>query len=112
MPPPFLNRDERRSEPRRATQLAGVVTAPALEVGCVITDQSDNGMRVRLARAVSLPDRVVVVEVAAGLAHEAEVRWRKGHEAGLRRLSTAALGGLTPQRLTAARDAWKRAGGR
>ncbi len=110
--PPLLSRDERRSEPRRATHLPGVVTAPALEMGCVITDQSESGLRIRLARAVAIPDRVVVVEIGAGVAHEAEVRWRKGHEAGLKRLSTVPLRGLTPQRLTAARDAWKRAGGR
>ena len=106
------DRPERRAEPRRAANLAGVVVASGLEVGCVIVDVSDNGMRVRLSRNLSLPEQVTVVEIGAGLAHEARVIRRDGHEAGLKRQGQTRLGGLVPARLTQAREAWIRAGGR
>lgn len=106
------DRPERRAEPRRAVNVAGVVVAPGLEVGCVIVDLSATGMRVRLSRNLSLPEQVVVVEIGAGLAHEARVVRRDGHEAGLKRSGQAKLGGLVPARLTQAREAWLRAGGR
>lgn len=105
-------RQERRTEPRRAANVAGVIVAPGLEVGCVIVDVSDSGMRVRLSRNLSLPEQVVVVEIGAGLAYDAKVVRRDGHEAGLKRSGEAKLGGLVPARLTQAREAWLRAGGR
>lgn len=106
------DRPERRAEPRRVVNAAGVVVASGLEVGCVILDLSTGGMRIRLSRNLPLPEQVVVVEIAAGLAHEARVVRRDGHEMGLKRAGQARLGGLTPARLTAAREAWIRAGGR
>lgn len=106
------DRPERRAEPRRPANVAGVVVAPGLEVGCVIVDVSATGMRVRLSRNLSLPEAVVVVEIGAGLAHEARVVRRDGHEAGLKISGQSRLGGLVPARLTQAREAWLRAGGR
>ena len=106
------DRPERRAEPRRPSNVAGVVVAPGLEIGCVIMDLSDSGMRVRLSRNLALPEQVVVVEIGAGLAHEGRVVRRDGHEAGLKRSGQARLGGLVPARLAAAREAWLRAGGR
>lgn len=61
---------------------------------------------------MALPDRVVVVDLDEALAIEAQVAWRKGAEAGLKRTGRFPLRGLTPSRLTPARDAWIRAGGR
>lgn len=69
-------------------------------------------MKLRLERQVALPDRVVVVDLDEALAIEAQVAWRKGAEAGLKRTGRFPLRGLTPSRLTPARDAWIRAGGR
>ena len=43
---------------------------------------------------------------------EAQVAWQKGVEAGLKRLGQASLRGLVPSRLSDARAAWLRAGGR
>lgn len=106
------DRPERRAEPRRPSNVAGVVVAPGLEVGCIIIDVSDSGMRLRLSRNLALPEQVIVVEIGAGLAHEAKVVRRDGHEAGLKRSGQAKLGGLVPARLTQAREAWLRAGGR
>jgi hypothetical protein len=108
----FKGKDDRRAEPRRALNTPGVVVAPGLEMGCALLDESRGGLRIRLQRDVPLPDAVVVVDIAEGLARQGRVMWRKGHEAGLKISETARVGGLVPERLTAARDAWRRAGGR
>lgn len=108
----FRDKTERRTETRRAVNARGVLVAPGLEAACLIVDVSDTGMRIRLERGLTLPDAVIVVEVASGLAHEARVLRRDGVEAGLKRLGQTKLGGLTPSRLAAAREAWLRAGGR
>ena len=55
-----------------------MVVAPGLEIGCVIVDVSNSGMRVRLSRNLSLPEQVTVVEIGAGLAYEAKVVRRDG----------------------------------
>lgn len=104
--------DDRRNELRKPANARGVVVAPGLEIGCVISDLSAGGMRLRLDRNLALPQRVTVVDIAAGLAHEVEVAWRKPAEIGVKRLSQASLRGLAPSRLLPAREAWMRAGGR
>jgi hypothetical protein len=54
----------------------------------------------------------VVIDIDQGLAIEAQVAWQKGIEAGLKRIGQASLRGLVPSRLSDARAAWLRAGGR
>lgn len=108
----FRDKSERRTETRRAVNARGVVVAPGLEAACLIVDVSETGMRIRLERTLTLPTDLVVVEIATGLAHEARVLRRDGVEAGLKRQGQTKLGGLTPSRLAAARDAWVRARGR
>lgn len=103
---------DRRQEPRRPAQRRAVIVAPGLELAAVITDLSASGMRLRLDRALTPPVRILVVDIADALAHEAEVVWRKGQDIGVKKHSQTSLRGLTPQRLTLARDAWLRAGGR
>jgi len=103
---------DRRLEPRKPSNGRGVVVAPGLEIACIVSDMSASGMRVRLERQLALPNRVFLVDVAEGLAHECAVAWRKGNEAGLKRLSQSSLRGLAPSRLLPAREAWLRAGGR
>ncbi len=104
--------DDRRLEPRKPSNGRGVVVAPGLELACVISDVSPSGMRIRLERQLALPSRVFLVDVAAAAAHECDVAWKKGNEAGLKRLSQSSLRGLAPSRLLPAREAWIRAGGR
>ncbi|HEY0599568.1 PilZ domain-containing protein [Brevundimonas sp.] len=109
-----MNRpDDRRLEPRSPANMRGVVIAPGLELACLILDQSGSGARLRLDRNLALPERVVVVDVVQATAVEAQVIWRKGQEAGVKRLGAAAsLRGLVPSRLASARAALMRAGGR
>jgi hypothetical protein len=89
-----------------------VVIAPGIEMTCLITDTSTGGLRIRTDRQIALPARVTVVDVAGGTALEVEVAWRKGMEAGLKRITEASVRGLVPSRLLPAREAWVRAGGR
>jgi hypothetical protein len=103
---------DRRLEPRQPSGGRGVIVAPGLELACIVSDVSASGMRVRLERQLALPARVTLVTVADGLAHECDVAWKKGNEAGLKRLSQSSLRGLAPSRLLHAREAWLRAGGR
>ena len=109
---PFRRQDDRRAEPRRPTNAAGLVVAPGMELGCAIVDESAHGLRIRLQRDLALPPEIVVVDMGAGKARQGQVVWRKGHEAGLKTRDEASLRGLVPQRFAAARDAWRRAGGR
>ena len=82
-------------------------------MACLIVDMSDGGVRVRLDRALSLPRQILLVDIAAGTACEADVAWCKGMEAGLKcRVRANSLKGLVPARFAPARDAWTRAGGR
>jgi hypothetical protein len=103
---------DRRFEPRSPANARAVVVAPGLELTGVIIDHSRTGLRLRLDRTLALPARVQVIDIARGVVLEAEVIWRKGHEAGLKQGGESYLRGLVPSRLAAARAAFLRAGGR
>lgn len=103
---------DRRLQPRTPANARAVVVAPGLELACVIVDISPGGLKIRTDRQLALPSKVTVVDIAAGLAIEAEVAWRKGVEAGLTLKGQSPLRGLVPSRLLPAREAWIRAGGR
>jgi len=75
-------------------------------------DRSARGLKIRMDRALSLPARVIVIDLEQALAIEAEVAWSKGVEAGLKEGARTSLRGLVPSRLAAARAAWMRSGGR
>ncbi len=109
----MTRQDDRRLEPRSALNTHGLVVSPGLELACLVVDQSASGARLRLDRNLALPPRIVLVDIARATAVEAEVVWRKGQEAGIRKAGAAAsLRGLVPSRLAAARAAYLRAGGR
>jgi hypothetical protein len=103
---------DRRFEPRSSADARAVVVAPGLELSCLIIDRSRTGLRLRLDRNLALPARVQVIDIARAIALEAEVVWRKGQEAGLKQGRESSLRGLIPSRLSSARDAFLRAGGR
>jgi hypothetical protein len=103
---------DRRFELRSPANERGLVLAPGFETPCVLVDQSAQGGRIRLDRNLVLPKSVVLIDIDQGIAIEAQVAWQKGVEAGLKRLGQASLRGLVPSRLSDARAAWLRAGGR
>ncbi len=104
--------EDRRLESRRPDNARALVLAPGVEMTCVIADRSASGMRLRLDRNLSLPNAVQVVDIATGVAIEAEVVWRRHQEAGIKQRGQHSLRGLVPSRLTTAKAAWTRAGGR
>lgn len=103
---------DRRLQPRSPVNARAVLVAPGIEMACVILDTSAGGLKIRTDRQIALPPRATIVDIAAGLAVEADVAWRKGVEAGLTLKGQAPLRGLVPSRLLPAREAWVRAGGR
>ena len=103
---------DRRFEPRSAANTRAVVVAPGLELSCLIIDHSATGLRLRLDRNLALPGQVQVIDLARAVVLEADVVWRKGQEVGLKQRGESSLRGLTPSRLSAARAAFLRAGGR
>lgn len=103
---------DRRFELRSPANERGLVLAPGFETPCVLVDQSAQGGRIRLDRNLVLPKSVMLIDIDQGIAIEAQVAWQKGVEAGLKRLGQASLRGLVPSRLSDARAAWLRAGGR
>lgn len=105
--------DDRRLEPRSPANARGLIVSPGLELPCLIVDQSGSGVRLRMDRNLALPKQILLIDMAQATAVEADVVWRKGQEAGVRRSGAASsLRGLVPSRLAAARDALMRAGGR
>lgn len=105
--------DDRRLQPRSPANLRGLIVSPGLELPCLIVDQSSSGVRLRMDRNLALPNRILLIDMAGATAVEADVVWRKGQEAGVKRSGAAAsLLGLVPSRLAAARAAFLRAGGR
>ena len=118
---PQTNTPDRRTEPRipareralviPAGEIETLTLAPGFETPCQIVDRSRSGLRLRLARATALPRTVVVIELAAGTACEAEVAWARGMEVGLKCVDRPTpLAGLVPARFVAAREAWLRGG--
>ena len=103
---------DRRFEPRSAANTRAIVVAPGLELACLIVDHSATGLRLRLDRNLALPDRVQIIDLGRAVVLDAEVVWRKGQEAGAKQHGESSLRGLIPSRLSAARDAFLRAGAR
>ncbi len=109
---PLSQSIDRRLQPRAPADARGVLIAPGIEMACIIVDTSSGGLRVRTDRQIALPARITVIDIAAGVAREADVAWRQGAEAGLTAGVQASIRGLVPSRLLPAREAWVRAGGR
>ena len=64
---------DRRLQPRSPANARAVLVAPGLEMACVILDTSAGGLKVRTDRQLALPPKVTIVDIAAGLAIEADV---------------------------------------
>ena len=57
--------------------------SPAFSLDCRIRDESESGARIHTGGA-ALPRAVVLVSVTRRIAHEAQVVWRHGEEAGVK----------------------------
>jgi hypothetical protein len=101
--------EDRRFQPRRAVDLRAVVITEGRELASLIVDASEDGLRLRLDRQITLTTAVIVIDVTRATAFEARVIWQKGMEAGVKIGAGTGLRGLVPARLAAARQAWVRA---
>jgi hypothetical protein len=74
----------RRREERRPVYRHGRILLPGGGAAdCMIVDVSENGARIQLDGAMSLPEMVTLKVVATGAAHRSRVVWRKENAAGL-----------------------------
>ncbi|MGU3362121.1 PilZ domain-containing protein [Methylobacterium sp. M6A4_1b] len=77
--------EERRSEPRARTLLAGKI---ALHGGgvidCTLRNRSPSGARLQVASVVGIPDRFTLLLEPQGARHPVRVAWRKLGEIGVR----------------------------
>lgn len=102
---------ERRGEPRQAVRRRArlLVSDGGAGRACMILDVSSRGARVQTVTGSPPDGRVVLVDLEAGLGHDAEVSWIKGRDCGLRLLSTHALAGLVPRSMHRAKQVWAEA---
>ena len=96
--------EDRRREPRSLVDLPARVYPGA--VACTVCDRSASGARLRFAHSVVLPQTIIVVLWQSGQAHEAQVVWREGAEAGLKFLRAADLKGMVPAAFAGVKAAW------
>jgi len=89
---------EGRKTVRRRVLLAGKViyNEGTFTVDCRIRDLSDGGARIILPVGQVIPTRVVLLDVRARIAYDAEVAWMKSPEIGLKFLGKYTLAGQLP----------------
>lgn len=82
---PFVREGERRASERRNCKWRATISAPPVEIGCVVEDISRYGCRVQ----VFFPQLAVGAVITVSLpSHRktftGQVVWRRGEEAGIR----------------------------
>lgn len=81
-PPPSPG--SKRQETRRPVYRHGRLTvAGGVKIDCIVVDISDNGARIELDGAGSLPDFVLLKIVMTGETRRARVVWKRDNSAGL-----------------------------
>ena len=101
-------RVERRPSQRRRTLLRGVVAHSngAQSFPCTIRDLTKEGARITLAATVAVPANVYLIDVRSRVAHEAEIMWNNGVEAGLVFRNSLSLEGLNEPKLAYLSTLW------
>ena len=97
---------DRRTSVRIQTQRSGKVLCGAFAWDCVIRDLSSQGVRVQMLAGATPPDQIQLVDIAAGLAHDVTVAWRRDRELGLKIARTYDLRGLAPASAGMAKRIW------
>lgn len=81
------NRAEQRKKPRREFHYNARIVADkdAPPIACMISDISEGGARIALAREVELPDMLVLLLTESGAARrQCRVIWRDGATIGVK----------------------------
>jgi hypothetical protein len=77
--------ERRRDRVRQRVLLAGkIVPADGVVLDCAIRNLSEHGAQIRIGPAQWIPSEFYLIEITAGVAHQAQVSWRTGSLAGLR----------------------------
>ena len=100
---------ERRALPRRRTILRGrICYGPkyVISFDCGIRNLSRGGAQLRLAPTQPLPARFALLDVAEGLAFEANLTWRRGELAGVTFSAVHNLRGDVSDELKPLRGIW------
>lgn len=95
---------DRRREAREAVDIEARILPGGLP--CRVSDLSGSGARLRLGQIAVLPAACILIEWSTGRAHQAEVVWRQGHEAGVKLLRSCDLRGMVPAPFVAAKALW------
>lgn len=77
--------NERRSTPRQKTFLKGIIlfNNRKSSADCVIRDLTDQGARLQFSAAIITPDVIELQIPNKDQILQAQIRWRKGDEAGV-----------------------------
>nr|WP_295108912.1 PilZ domain-containing protein [uncultured Caulobacter sp.] len=98
--------EDRRTAVRIQTQRSGKILCGAFAWDCVIRDLSSSGARVQMLSTTAPPGQVQLVDLAAGLAHDATIAWQRDREIGMRIIKTYDLRGLAPAAAGMAKRIW------
>lgn len=81
--PPAKPGSKRQDERRPVYRQGRLTVAGGVKIDCIIVDVSENGARVELDGAESLPDFVMLKVVMTGEIRRARVAWKRDTAAGL-----------------------------
>lgn len=97
---------DRRTAVRIQTQRSGKILCGAFAWDCVIRDLSSHGARVQMLTGAAPAGQIQLVDLVAGLAHDASVVWQRDRELGLKIVRTYDLRGLAPAAAGTAKRIW------
>jgi len=81
-----LTENDRRNPPARGRVLLGgkvVYGNGDMSHDCVIRDLTENGARIKLESAISLPKQIYLIDYKRGVAHIADIAWSAPPNHGL-----------------------------
>src|SRR5580765_7331033 len=97
---------ERRDDSRRKSLLTGIITHRngGFASDCAIRQFSDNGARIAVPKGLPLPPAVYLIVLRTGIAHQAQVVWYKGAQAGLKLIAAIDLNSTTDRQFDLLRE--------
>lgn len=104
--PPLV---DRRRVPRSRVLLAGKICygdQSTISVDCTVRGLSPIGATVRVRETQALPAHFILMLIATGVAHDAQIVWRRGEFIGLSLGEAKDLKGPVEDRLKTVRRLW------
>ncbi|WP_372425059.1 PilZ domain-containing protein [Salinarimonas chemoclinalis] len=87
----IVETSEQRTAPRRRALVAARIRygGGAVTIDCVVRNISETGAKIDISEGVTLPGHFEIVIPQMNVVHRAELRWRRGGEAGIAFLDVA-----------------------